>query len=374
MRNYKFFVLALITSFLIGGGVKAAPTVEGLLRGGHNPENIYDWSVFRLRIKKHKAASIEKEGVVQEAGTAVAAAEASSDEESNYIIKHIKILFTTNPDEPVKFIQVEYETAAMNKNEIVNVVHSSNLAKLFEEESFQERIVFYGILLSLSSGNSSLLSSILAKHNKDYKSNKDLLSQEKIALYDEYKKYLVALKENPDLEKTVESPIRPVDVDKLSEIQKVLKQDMYQDLNQVKIYQEGNRYFWKASLENFEGVFTLDKHHLRRLSLTTLQGVITAGASQYRVFSSNFYLPGLIKIKDVIEERYEVEVKHYQQFGKTELSMTDLLKNYEVKESTEKQEEMEKVELQTDGEGELQVPEKIDKFNILISELPTKSP
>ena len=59
---------------------------------------------------------------------------------------------------------------------------------------------------------------------------------------------------------------------------------MYQDLNQVKIYQEGNRYFWKASLENFEGIFTLDKHYLRKLSLVTSQGVITARASQYRVF------------------------------------------------------------------------------------------
>jgi hypothetical protein len=370
MPTYKITKLFVLLLGFYSLNLIAAPTVEGLLRGGHNPENVFDWSVFRLKVKKLKSVSVDQGGVVQENTNVTPEGE----EEQNYEVKHIKLIFTTNPDEPVKFIQVEYENPSMKKGEVVNVIHTNDLSKLFLEESFQERIVFYGTLLSLSSGNSSLLSSVLSKFNKDYKSNSNLLSQEKIDLYNEYKKYLTALKEDPELEKTLESPIRPVDVDRFSEIQKILKQDMYQDLNQVKIYQEGNRYFWKASLENFEGVFTLDKHYLRKLSLTTPQGVITAGASQYRVFSSNFYLPGIIKIKDVIEERYEVEIKHYQQFGKTELNLKDLLKNYQVAEEAETEETIEKVELKSTEEGELQTPENINKFNILISEIPTKSP
>ena len=118
----------------------------------------------------------------------------------NDLTKHIKIIFTTNVDEPIQFIQVEYKSAAMKKDEVVNVVNTDNLAKLLKEEPFQERTVLYGTLLSLSSGNSSLLSTILAKYNKDYKSNKDLLSQSKLSLYEKYKEYLVSLKENPDLE------------------------------------------------------------------------------------------------------------------------------------------------------------------------------
>lgn len=364
----QIFKYALILSFFFATSTHAAPTVEGLLRGGHNPENIYDWSVYRLRVKKKKMVTIDAEGVVKDAE---AVNQEDVEQADKFETKHIKIIFSTKIDRPVQFIQVEYASAAMKKDEVINVIHSRDLLKKFSEESFQERILFYGVLLSLSSGNSSVMSNLLAKFNKDFKSNRDLLNKEKLDLYDDYKKYLVALKNNPDLEKTAESPLRPVEVTKLSETQKIIKQDMYQDLKQVNIFKEGNRFFWKAKLENFEGVFTLDKHYLRKLSLTTPQGVINLGASHYRVFSSNFYLPGILKLKDVIEESYEIEIKQYQQFGRTEVSLTDLLKNYEVDQNTQEKDGVTKVELKTtsdEAQSESQDVEIKEKFNILISD------
>lgn len=363
-----FSQLILLSLLLSSFQVHSAPTVEGLLRGGHNPENIYDWSVFRLRVKKRKVATVDAEGVVKNTAETEVAPE---DQQSLYETKNIKVIFSTNLNEPIKFVEVEYSSPAMNKDQVIKVVHYNDLRKKFSEETFQERILFYGILLSLSSGNSSVLSNLLAKFNKDYKSNKDLLNQEKIGLYDDYKRYLVALKDKPELEKTAESPLRPVDVGKLSEIQKVLKQEMYQDLKQVNIFKEGNRFFWKAKLENFEGVFTLDKHHLRRMSLTTPQGLITFGASHYRIFSSNFYLPGLLKLKDVIEETYEIEIKDYQQFGKTSLSMRDLLKNYEVDQKAQESAGITRVELKSTENGSDQTSQPIEikeKFNILMTD------
>lgn len=363
MRKFSFILLVLITSL----GAIAAPTVEGLLRGGSNPENIYDWSVFRLRVKKFKTVSIDEEGVVQEQKLNTAEIQ---DEEKNYDTKHIKLVLSTKVDEPIKFIQVEYSSPSMKKSNIVKVISGDDLLKKFGEETFQEKILLYGILTSLSSGNSSIINSMLTKFNKDYKSNTNLLSQEKLDLYEKYKKYLAALKEDPELEKTLESPLKPIDVTQLSEIQKLLKQDMYQDLNQVKITKEGNRFFWKASLENFEGIFTLDKHQLRVLNLTTPQGVINVGASQFRVFSSNFYLPGVIRLKDVIEENYEIEIKHYAQFGKTALSLSDLLKNYPLPEPKEEEKatEIEKVELTTETSQVEETIEITNNFNILMLE------
>lgn len=366
MRITNRILTLVALSILSIGYVNAAPTVEGLLRGGANPENIYDWSVFRLKIKKKKIVTLDAEGMKVEGEESTNSAEEQFEE------KHIKLIFSTKTDEPIKFIQIEYSSPSMRKEDIVSVFSSENLLKQLEDEAFQERILFVGILLGQSSGNSQILNSILVKFNKDYRSNKDLLNQEKVDLYENYKKYLVAIKDDPDLEKTLESPLRPVDVNKFGEVQKILKQEMYQDLNQVQIFNQGNRYFWKAKLENFEGIFTLDGHRMRNVNLVTPQGMISAGAKNYRMFSSNFYLPSVLLIKDVLEETYQIEVRQYQQFGKTPIALNDLLKNYPVPESVKNKVEEsgieENVQLTTDGVDSEEVTQTIDntvKFNIL---------
>lgn len=366
MKTFKKFFILILLSFLSINYVNAAPTVEGLLRGGANPENIYDWSVFRLKIKKKKIVTLDAEGMKVEGE------ESGQEAEEQFEEKHIKLIFSTKTDEPIKFIQIEYSTPSMKKEDIVSVFSSDDLLKQFEDEAFQERILFMGILLGQSSGNSQILNSILVKFNKDYRSNKDLLNQEKVDLYESYKKYLVAIKDDPDLEKTLESPLRPVDVNKFGEVQKILKQEMYQDLNQVQIFNQGNRFFWKAKLENFEGIFTLDGHRMRNVNLVTPQGMISAGAKNYRMFSSNFYLPSVLLIKDVLEETYQIEVRQYQQFGKTPIGLNDLLKNYPVPEGAKKEEKEsgieEKVELVTEGTDTEEAAQPLDnteKFNIL---------
>ena len=102
MKTFKKFFILILLSFLSINYVNAAPTVEGLLRGGANPENIYDWSVFRLKIKKKKIVTLDAEGMKVEGE------ESGQEAEEQFEEKHIKLIFSTKTDEPIKFIQIEY--------------------------------------------------------------------------------------------------------------------------------------------------------------------------------------------------------------------------------------------------------------------------
>ncbi|MGB0453632.1 MAG: hypothetical protein ACPGJV_07940 [Bacteriovoracaceae bacterium] len=311
MKNLVFSLILIFST-----NAYPAPAVEGLFRGGSNPLNIYDWSVFRLRVTKTVKAQDNQNPEPE--------IPLSTQDETRYV----KVLFTTSNQNKIKFIQVDYASPQMRKNEILKVTTFGDLLRKSEEILEPEKILFFGLIHSLANADSRLISKLLKVYSTDFQKNKELLDKEKLALYESYKQYLIETPKKERAEKP--SPMKPEDIEEYNVVKETLKKPLYIPTNQVKLVSKNNQYFWRAGIDNFEAYFTVKDHFFRELRLNTPQGEVAVRGKNYRKMFNNFALPSHFTIKDAFGGEYSVEVKNFQQFGKTSGQYSRLLKQYQV--------------------------------------------
>lgn len=307
--------LLLCFLLLTNNVYSAVPTVEGLFRNGNNGEvsgNIIVLKAEVMRTINDNILSLIKiKNNEEKLKRAI---------EENEKPRYLKLIFSIENRDRIELLQVDYDDPQMENNNLLRTTHVKDVLKQIAEDVNVERELFYSISLILLMNDSRGVSNLLKKYSTNYRSNEELVNVEKRTLYENYKKYLVATKSDPDLSAELTSPFSPEDEEQKEKVKKILSSPMYIKTSQVQLSRENNKFFWNVNLENFNAKFYHRSHRLRSLSLVTENNEVRMNAGEYLVFDGVHELPKTLIIKDREDNVYLIKVMGMSSFinkGKT---------------------------------------------------------
>ncbi|ATH09414.1 hypothetical protein BIY24_16140 [Halobacteriovorax marinus] len=270
-----------------------APSVEGLFRNPNSQD--LDGNLIVLK------AMIEREAT----------------EEEYFKPSFYKFIFSIEAEQRVKFLQVEYSEGKMSNDEVVSTLFLNNFFPKVKNDELIERSLFYSLLTMYGLNSSEAISSILKRYSMNYISNKDSLNKEKLDLFDKYKKYLTAVKENEDIKEELTSPLEGEDEEAKKKIQEIRSSSMYSENKALKLVKEGRNFFLNLDLGGVSAKFTNEEHRLVRMKVSKGTSDVESFFSDYILFNGRHELPKHIMIKDQSNINYNVRFLGLSIFNNT---------------------------------------------------------
>jgi hypothetical protein len=281
-----FIISALAFSWCLGAAV---PTVEGLFRNGANADIQGDTIALSLIIE-------------------------NIDEESEDLPLYMKVIFSNRENEPQRMIQVLYTEAAMENHQVSDVYLSGNISDQIRLDSPVERKLLFGLLMKYGLNSSLGMNHVITRVSPDYKTNKELISDEKLLLYRKYMQFLRETERSQRNAEGVENPMRPTDPEVRERVREVLAENFFRDAGAVQLKREKGRFYWEVSLDNFNAMFTNDRHRLRRLGLRSIDGVLELSIGEYVMFNGVHDLPKTMLWSLPNGNRYRLTFTAHQDF------------------------------------------------------------
>jgi len=310
-------LISFLLFFILGGeSWGGVPTIEGLLQNGKNKEVEGNMIALTFKLKRipQKLEVEESEEKIVE----------TKEKESFYKM----IFFFPKKRKSIELLQVEYGSIQFSKSDILSVKYFPHLDKKILMEENNSRLMTYGLLMMFSLNQPMGIIKLLEKTSGEFKRKKTLMSEKKIRLYTEYKKYLLAIKRDPTLKEKLESPLRPEDEEKMEHVKKILSMPMYENLHKVKLVKMEERFFWQFKLGETEGLFYNDTNLMKSLTISNPEGVFSALTGNYISFDGIHTMPKVIYFDRNTIDRNIFYPQTYQVYNIKNDSLKKRYKNY----------------------------------------------
>lgn len=275
-----FFVLfAVLSSLSICASV---PSVEGLFRNPNSQEIDGDLIVIKAIIQK------------------------DATEEQEYSPRYLKFIFSLEGESKVQFLQAEYSSGKMDNQSLTKTLFIRDLMpKIFKDEVL-ERNLFYSYLVMYGLNSSDGISNILKKYSTNFISNKDALNKDKIELYDRYKKYLMAIRNDETIEEQLTSPMDSEDEEEKKKIQELKSSNMYSNNETLSLGKEGRDFVLNLNLDGVSAKFSNEEHRLLNFKVIKGTAEVETFFADYILFNGRHELPKNILLKDQENNNYNI--------------------------------------------------------------------
>ncbi len=300
----------------------AIPTLEGLLRNGTNAELEEGIYLFQFQLKEQGLEG-QKE-IVRNKNEMESKVFSNIDEAQYFVDFYIK-----KESDDYRLLQVLYKEVDKVK-EVIDTVYFSSFISRIRRENDIEKLSFYSIAFSLLANDSVVANNLLKKIDPKYKTNKELMDEEKLVLFEKYKKYLVMTNKDSSLKASLESPMKPHDSEDRELVNRVIKKPMYQRPGNIRLVKLENEFFWAADLTGATLYFDNPTHNFKRINVNTLSSNILLSVDEYFYFNAKRIVPRNIYIKSGADKLFRMTFKNLKFLSdkKTKLAkkFTDLSK------------------------------------------------
>ncbi len=280
------------------------PTVEGLFRNPSNGEITKKTAVIRFSIVR-KALPTDS---------------SASDEEN--VTHYVKYIFDTNLRTRVRAIQAIYNKKEMKSSDLVSVRYLNNIS---EEKLTREKKLFLAILSSLTLNRSQELMNYLKGISKDVKYNKENYDYEKKNLLNNYKKYLVAKKE--DSEASLTNPLKPELLEEKEKVSETMKRPLFTQNETTKLRKKSRDFYWEVVLDNFQGEFENESLKVKKMEFNNLSSVDQFTFENYLLIDGIHSFPKLINMT-ILDNKYDVQVIRMIHIESKNKSLNQRMKDY----------------------------------------------
>ena len=262
----KFFLPFLLTV----KSLASIPPIESLFRNGSNGANTPNTAILQLRVRELPETDPLRETPFSS---------------QKVFDRYYEIIFNRDRRERVKLLQAEYTNPKAKHNSITWLYEKKRLLKYFENKKDidSEKDIFWGVIIGLVLNKSSAISAFLKKTNSDYQTNKEIINQERKALYRNYQKYLQTIKDGPELKETLVSPLAPTDENKRKKVRKLMQAPFYGPSSVASLVKEGEEFYILVKLEKVRAKFANRNFKLVDLSYRDPRGDIELKAFDYHL-------------------------------------------------------------------------------------------
>lgn len=290
-------ILATLTLFNFFASA-AVPSVEGLFRNPNSQEIDGDLIVLKAVIQR------------------------DSTEEQTYSQRYYKFIFGLEKEGKVQFLQAEYTDGKMSKDSLSKTLFLNNLLGKVKGDELLERNLFYSFLMMYGLNNSDGLTNILKQNATNFISNKDSLNKEKIDLYDRYKKYLMAIKNDETIKEDLTSPMESEDEEEKKKIQDLRQVNMYNTNDAISLAKEGQRFVLKLDLDRVSAKFTNEEHRLISMKVSKGATEVNTFFADYILFNGRHELPKNVRMIDQTGIGYNIRFVGFSVFTNKGDSLT----------------------------------------------------
>lgn len=326
----KLFTIFIAACWSISSAA-SVPTVEGLFRNSHNAEIQGNTAAVSFTIESVQSMEPEKVGGIQALMAPLYEESEDTQDEFEKKTGHYKLIFYVEENRPTPMLQIRYSGVGMAPAEVVDTFVVPNLDAHLQREKILEKQFFYSLVQMFVLNSSAGFNSVFKKEVTDYKSNKDLIDQEKKRLYERYMSYLKKVKESEDEEKSeseLESPLKPKDEKERENVEKIMAKRFYSETDDVKLVREGGKFYWEVQLTGLRALFTQEEHRLKEMRLDTLQGALEVNIANYVLMDGTHELPQKVLIDHPEYGRYQVRFLSTQDFESQNTSFSDRVREY----------------------------------------------
>jgi hypothetical protein len=370
---YKYITLFFLTNLCFA----QTPTEEGLFRNGINPDISSDLIIYKIHInsKRHILPEVDLEATETTDQKALSEVEKEKDtqspvQESVEIIEennYIKVIVFNNTSSTPQYLFLYYSSPDYNSKslkKIIPIMHKRNIISSQYDESSQ---IMIGLLQMFTLNQSTPLVEYLKSVEPDFKTNKEALDAEKVALFKRYHDYLKLLKENPELKEddTIENPRHPSDEEKLKAVQEIEKRPMYTPSKAVVLTREDNTFYWNLIHNNIQAQFDHGTLFLKQLKIKSVHNYII-DVENFVLYTNKHLLPPRFIINIENKEMITIKFDLYQSYPKSNAQITERIDYYSKRLDQiekEKQEQKSNV-MQINGEN-IEQPIKKPFINLL---------
>lgn len=312
MKAILFFTIPFFVALSAYGSI---PSVEGLFRGGDNPDIAGDTIAVNVFISETQPSTSDQQ-VVQ---TVV-----EGDQETLIKVKEsfFKLIFSVTPGRPIGLIQVRYSAAGLETNQVAQVKYIENLEKSFAQEPSFNRLLAYALITMHSLNKSSGFDELLKRFARDYKSNAELLNQDKKRLYTKYKEHLASKSEEL-------SPLEPESDEEKERVNEILGSRFYDNTGKAKLIRTNNEFLWEVNLDTLKAYFNHDDRLLKKIVMTNFNGEVQVDVGPYFKATGDFKLPSFVLVKHSTGEEAKITFSGYQDFNSGNKRFLDRAEDYE---------------------------------------------
>ncbi|MCY4644597.1 MAG: hypothetical protein OXB88_08255 [Bacteriovoracales bacterium] len=310
----------LLSSFFVLDSFSALVPMESLFRNASNGEIKRNSAALRLRVRE-----LREENPFEESRLS----------RRQLWDRQYSIIFTKNKrNKNIEFLQVEYEGNPSGKKSI----ESLKVTRLYESKSFSrllsgrknqdlEKNFFWAAIAGIILNNSKIMNSFLKKTNADYKTNPEVVNQALKTIYRRYMGYLRKIKESPELEATLISPLSPMDQEEKKKVRELLKMPFYMPTNKVSLIKEGDDFFLLLRLEKVLAKFTNKDFKLVELGYHDLIGDVSLKFFDYAPLFEGYTAPKNI-IWSSVGKRYHIQILSLKYVNYKSKTMAKMKKSF----------------------------------------------
>lgn len=287
------------------------PTLESLLRNANNPDIEGRTVNAKLRISKTGSEIDTKD---------LNFLNQTEESEEKKITDDMTVRFIINNENEKypRLTQIDYLGNTFSDSVMMSMKTRSfyNLKSLTPVEEKIEARLFYSTLSMLFNNNNTLFLDLLRYLGVKFKTNKELVNKEKIALLKEYTKYLQALKEKKSEDEQPLNPLKPEDLELRKNYAKIMKSPLIKEDGIVRRVKITDDFFYIVDLNNIYMKFDSD-HKMKELKLKTQSGDISYSFGRYITSSGKSIFPETIYYKGLSGIDYEVKLERMWQKSDT---------------------------------------------------------
>jgi hypothetical protein len=284
-----YFSLTLSAIIFAYGLLLSAPTfaVENIFRGGINPDISNNFIIFKYKtFLKMDGQALLNEKVKSEAEKV--SEDLSKEAGKEYFFE---LIFSLEHEGRIRVMQTMYKDSSMSEKSINGISFFPNFSSYLKMEENLSKSMFYSFIMMLVLNRSDSLTQILKKYEPEFKSSKDLMNEEKIKLLRKVKEYKKIVKEDPEQEEILISPLKPDDEEQRAHVTSLYKSNMYLPTPELKLARVDKQFFYKLSLNSIEAFFTNTDHFLKKFSLNLENKSYKLYLDDYRILNYSQYFP-----------------------------------------------------------------------------------
>lgn len=282
-----YFLLGLL--LLSANTLYAAyPTPEGLFRYGPTLDQQGDLILLDLVV--HPEKKIEE-----------------VEKHPNYIQ-----LLIAPRDQRAELLQLEFARPGFEEKDIIDFQYWPNWGHALGHEATSIRNLFYAIVGMYTLNEGEFMRDLLLRSVPDFKSNRELINFEKRSLMEAKRDYLAQIRNNPDLQESLVSPLRPEDPEERKKVEDIMRMPTYFKADNLFLEREGRNFYWYLRYDNFNAKFSVKNQRIKSLMFRMAEAPIRMRFGEYVVFDGRRELPRYIILETPRGETYRIEVANFR--------------------------------------------------------------
>ena len=322
----RVFLLALMITSPVFAFV---PTVESLFRHGSNPDISGNGISLSLTVKR-----------IDQAEKASPEVQVASSLKEKRAEDFYRIFFTVTGN-GIKIAQARYSNGTFSDAAIEHKIYHPNFTPFTVKPDVEhvEKGLFYSLLNSMVLNNGGHMVSYLKGLGVPVKLNSEIINREKITYLAAYKQYLISTNRDRAARKSEVNPLRPEDPTVRERVEKVMKEPMYVNTQQVALTRDEGEIVWSVTAGSFQGTASFNHRDVQKIKYQTPAGEYLINCRDYWLINGTHSLPRFVLIKTLSGENYQIEITNMRHYNEKEEDLVRRLKKWDEvlrgKESTD---------------------------------------